>query len=83
MAVGFEPLGREHESVETQDLDRPQTSYWQDAWRRLKQNKAAIASLIIILLIVLAAVFGPLLSPFSYSKQSLIFQNTPPSLVWY
>ena len=28
----------------------------------------------------MAAVFGPLLSPYSYTKQSLIFQNTPPSL---
>jgi oligopeptide transport system permease protein len=27
----------------------------------------------------LAAVFGPMLSPYSYSKQSLIMQNTPPT----
>jgi oligopeptide transport system permease protein len=79
MADGFEPIGRANELEYTQDLDRPQTSYWQDAWRRLKQNKAALVSLMIILLILVAAVFGPLLSPFSYTKQSLIFQNTPPS----
>lgn len=75
--VEFELVGRKAEP--DQALVRPQTSYWKDAWRRLKQNKAAVASLITIILIVLAAIFGPFFSPYSYSDQSLIFQNLPPS----
>lgn len=37
---------------------------WQDAWRRLKKNKLAIASLVVIGLIALVAVFAPLLAPY-------------------
>lgn len=77
--VGFEPVERKNNLEAVPEIDRPQMSYWRDAWRRLKQNKAAIVSLTVIILIVMAAVFGPLVSPYSYSKQSLILQNTPPS----
>jgi oligopeptide transport system permease protein len=74
----FQPIGRP-DYIDAA-LVRPQLSYWSDAWRRLQQNRAAIISFYVIILIILAAVFGPLLSPYSYSDQSLIMQNQPPSL---
>jgi oligopeptide transport system permease protein len=76
-SADFEFVGRQEQF--SQKLVRPHTSYWKDAWRRLKQNKAAVISLWAIVLIILAAGFGPLLSPYSYSDQSLIMQNIPPS----
>ena len=48
-------------------LDVEQTvagrSLWQDAWRRLKQNKAAMLSLVILGVIAILAILAPLLSP--------------------
>ena len=41
-------------------------SLWDDARRRLLRNKAAMASLILIGLLLIAALIGPLLLPFSY-----------------
>jgi len=41
-------------------------SLWQDAWRRLRRNRAAMTSLAVLSFIVLAAAFGPLLSPYDY-----------------
>ena len=76
-STGFEFIGRQEQF--SQEFVRPYTSYWKDAWRRLKQNKAAVISLWAVILIILAAVFGPLLSPYSYSDQSLIMQNLSPS----
>ena len=38
-------------------------SLWQDAWRRLKQNRAAMISMVILAVIALLAIFAPLLSP--------------------
>ncbi len=77
----FQPLNSFNETnLQPEDTQRPVTGYWQDAWHRLKSNKAAIVSLYIIVLIFMAAIFGPLLSPYSYTKQSLIFQNMPPSV---
>ena len=58
---------------------RPHIGFRQDAWLRLKKNRAAMAGLGIIVLISLLAILGPLLSPYSYSDQSLANANQPPS----
>lgn len=78
-ARGRTPLGRENEPEAASEMEKAQLSYGRDAWRRLKQNKAALVSMYIIIFIIVAAVCGPLLSPYSYTKQSLMMQNTPPS----
>jgi oligopeptide transport system permease protein len=77
----FEPIVRQ-DSLDflKEGVERPETSYWKDAWRRLKQNKGAVISLFVILFIFLAAILGPFVSPYSYTKQDLIFQNTPPTM---
>jgi oligopeptide transport system permease protein len=41
---------------------------WVDARRRLFQNRAAMASIIILVLITLLALLAPLLSPFAYDE---------------
>jgi len=43
-------------------------SLWVDARRRLFRNKAAVASMIVLGLITLMAVFAPLLSPYSFEQ---------------
>ena len=79
MVDGFARVTRENRMEYIQDLGGGRNGSWRDAWRRLKQNRAAIWSLYAIGLILAAAIAGPLLSPYSYTKQSLIFQNMPPS----
>ncbi len=46
------------------ELTRPARSLWGDALRRLRRNKMAVASVIVILLIVLIAILAPVLAPF-------------------
>lgn len=58
---------------------RPSVTYWQDAWRRLKKNPLAMASLFFILLMVLFAIFGPFFSPYTYSDQDFTQINQTPS----
>jgi oligopeptide transport system permease protein len=43
-------------------------SLWDDARRRLFRNKAAVASIVMLGLLVLAAIVGPYLAPFPYSQ---------------
>ena len=43
-------------------------SLWDDARRRLFRNKAAVASLIVLALLVIAAIVGPFLAPFRYDE---------------
>jgi len=61
---------------------RPATTYWRDAWRRLRQNRMAMIGLAVIVILFLLAIFGPVFSPYSYSDQDLTPTgiNQPPSL---
>lgn len=75
----FQPLSRRVELDQT--IVRPCTTYWQDAWLRLKQNKGAMAGLVIIVLLLIMAIIGPYLTPYSYDTQQLSAQytNLPPN----
>lgn len=78
----FAPL--QVEEKEKTSLVRPSVTYWQDVWRRLKENKLAMLGLFTIIFMTILAVFGPLLSPYSYSQQSLEFQGVGPcSQFWF
>ena len=56
-------------------ISRPSYTYFQDAWRRLKKNKIAMTSLIIVFLMVIIAIFGPLFSKYDYDEQNLDFAS--------
>jgi oligopeptide transport system permease protein len=73
----FQPLSA-HEKTKVEQT-RPTVTYWQDAWRRLKQNKLAMFGLYTIIVIFLLAVFGPMFSQYSYSDQFLDKQGVGPS----
>ena len=54
-------------------------SLWDDAWRRLKKNKMAISGLFIVGFYFALSLLAPLLPIYSYSEQTIIHQNLPPS----
>ncbi len=43
-------------------------SLWQDAWHRLSANKAAVVSLVILIVIALVSIFGPYFLPWRYDE---------------
>ena len=55
------------------------SSLWQDAIRRLIQNRAAMIGGITILVLIILAIFAPLIAPYSYSYQNLDIGASPPS----
>ena len=69
----FEWVGSDASSREA--IARPSTSFWQDGMRRLFKNKVAIVCIVVLALIILAAVFVPILSPFTYSEQHVTHSN--------
>jgi len=72
------------ENSDSEEILRPNITYWQDAWRRLKQNKVAILSLVILLIIGLMTVIGPYLTTFDYQVNDSAFRNVKPNLVhWF
>ena len=74
----WDELDKDFQFVEDEDL--PTMTYWQDVWRRFKQNKLSIMGVIIIFLITIIAIFGPLISPYTYSHQDLNYTAIPPVL---
>ena len=55
------------------------SSLWQDAIRRLIQNRAAMIGGITILFLIVLAIFAPWIAPYSYSYQNLDIGASPPS----
>ena len=62
---------------------RPHHTLWGDAWVRLRRNKLAMAGGIFIIILALAAIFAPLITPYGFAHQDLtaILQN-PSSKHW-
>jgi len=51
-------------------------SQWQLTWRRLRQDKVAMAALVVILVIVLLAIFAPVFVSFTHHPPNIAYPNT-------
>lgn len=67
------PLEEDDWSVE------PQPGLWVQAFRRLRQNKAAMVSLVVIALLYLVAIFSPLIAPYDPTQAHFANIMTPPA----
>lgn len=52
---------------------------WKSAFRRLRKNKLAAISMWFLVFLVLVAIFGPMISPYSYSQQDYSMVTKGPS----
>ena len=57
----------EQDDAGAEKIYAPSISYWQDAWRRLKQNRVAMASLLFILVLTAFAIVAPMMSSSTHS----------------
>lgn len=60
-------------------MTRPSLSYWSDAWRRFKENKLAMISAAILVVIILMAIFQPMFSRYEYDEIDYFALNKGPS----
>lgn len=63
-----------------EEIARPNLTYWQDVWRRLKTNKLALASLMVLGILILMCIFEPLVFQDAYKLQDMNAMNEGPSL---
>ncbi|NOK60560.1 MAG: ABC transporter permease [Chloroflexi bacterium AL-N10] len=59
MTTSAQPIQSTSDTI----LSRKPRSLWGDAWRRLISNRAAVGGMIIIVLLILVAIFAPVLTP--------------------
>lgn len=63
----------------SEQIARPNLTYWQDAWRRLKTNKVALSSLILLIVLVLMCIIQPMIAGDNYALQNIAQMNQGPS----
>lgn len=65
---------------QAEKISKPSLSFWQDAWLRIRKNKAAIISMVILIFIILMAFIGPVISPHDGEVQTITHANLPPKV---
>ena len=50
-------------------------TYFQDTWAQFKKNRLALVSLVFLFILILAAIFVPMFSPYTYDGQDLMHRN--------
>lgn len=66
------------DTAKSEEITKPSLNYWQDAWLRLRKNKGAVVSLVILSLLVIMSLIGPYLNEYGYDEQNLKHNNLPP-----
>ena len=74
----WEPLSPEQAAPADSIPPTATRGFWAGVRERLFRHRPAMAGLIFIILLVIAAVFGPMVSPYSYFEQNLELSNLPP-----
>ena len=72
----FEWVGQDLDKSE--QISRPSTSFWKDAFGRLKKEKSAIVFLGILIFIIVCAIIIPIISPYTEGGQNLDWVNKGP-----
>ncbi|WP_372571458.1 ABC transporter permease subunit [Ruegeria jejuensis] len=70
-------------TVDNTPVQGESRSLWATAMLRLRRNKAAMASIFVLIILALAGIFGPMVAPHSYSKVYPEFVKVKPSLESY
>ncbi|MFL2105311.1 oligopeptide ABC transporter permease [Desemzia sp. FAM 23991] len=71
------------DSLDVQDNEKitaPSLSFMQDSWRRLKKNKVAMVSMVLLIIITLLSIFAPMIAPQSPNVQTIEHANLPPKI---
>ena len=74
----FTPLPAEEKAHA--EVMRPSRTYWQDVRARLMRDPLAVFGFVVIVVILAAAVFGPMVSPYEYDAQDFMVSDEPPSM---
>ena len=64
---------------ESELIARPKISYYRDAWRRFKANRAALVAAIILVILIFFCIFGPAISGYAFEAVDKTAKNQAPS----
>jgi ABC-type dipeptide/oligopeptide/nickel transport system permease subunit len=76
IATGVDPSGGGPELGEARPLRA-------DVWRRFRRNRLAMVGLVFLVVLVLAAIFAPLITPYTFTERSTSFRQGPSADHWF
>ncbi|MBC2285789.1 ABC transporter permease [Listeria booriae] len=74
----FQPA--QMKASEHEKISRPSLTFMQDSWIRIRKNKAALVSMIVLALIITMSFVGPLISGYTFSEQTTSQASLPPKV---
>ena len=77
----FKIVGGNHDANEK--LADKSVSFWKEVFLRFSHNKMAIFGLITLIIIILMAIFVPMLSQYKYSDQLGVYNSPPSADFWF
>ena len=64
-------------------IARPVVTYWSDAWRRFRANKAAMVAFVLLILLTVMVLIGPIISGYSFKEAVGEPNQFPSSKFWF
>ncbi|HEY2421520.1 MAG TPA: oligopeptide ABC transporter permease [Neobacillus sp.] len=64
----------------SEKIAKPSLNFWQDSWLRVRKNKGAVISMVILVLLIIMTFVGPLITPYAYDTQTTKHNNLPPRI---
>lgn len=77
----FKLIGADNKSSEF--IARPVVTYWSDAWRRFRANKAAMVAFVILILLTVMVIIGPIVSGYSFKEAVGEPNQFPSAKFWF
>lgn len=66
--------------LETRTVEKTESGYWRDTFRRLRQHRVGMIGLMLVLLLLFVAVFGRYLAPYDPNEIDMDYRFLPPTL---
>lgn len=64
----------------SESMNKQSLNFWQDSWLRIRKNKAALVSIVVMALVIILAFVGPAISGYGMNDQDLNRTNLPPKI---
>lgn len=65
------------DASKSEEISKPSLNFWQDSWMRVRKNKAAVVSLVVLGIIIIMAFLGPAISGRDGFEQNVKHANLP------
>lgn len=64
---------------DAEKISKPSLSFWKDVSIRFRKNKLALFGIVLLILLLFMAIFGPYMTGYDYRTNDLMNTNKPPS----